>query len=132
MPYRISNSKRNITCVKQTYTTERKLNSASSVRLFCRFASVKARCITKLSGCVDDACPSVPVFGGSLFGCYRNGFSTTRFCFCLLHSWDAEWCSPISAVRFMVWVCDLPNAGIVGSNPDEGTEIRLLCFLCVV
>jgi hypothetical protein len=64
VPYRITNSKRNITCVKQTYTTERKLNSVSSERLFCRYASVNARCITKMPGRFDEARPFIPVFGG--------------------------------------------------------------------
>jgi hypothetical protein len=29
-------------------------------------------------------------------------------------------------------VCGLSTAGILGSNPAEGMDVRLLCLLCVV
>ena len=35
-------------------------------------------------------------------------------------------------VRCKAQVCSRLVAGIVGSNPAEGTDVRLMCFLCVV
>jgi hypothetical protein len=34
-------------------------------------------------------------------------------------------------VRSKARVCGRSNAGIVGSNPAEGMDVRLLCMLCV-
>jgi hypothetical protein len=36
------------------------------------------------------------------------------------------------AVWYNAQVCDHPIAGIAGSNPAEGMDVRLLCLLCVV
>jgi hypothetical protein len=36
------------------------------------------------------------------------------------------------AVLSKEWVCSRLIAGIVGSNPAEGMDVCLLCFLCVV
>ena len=35
------------------------------------------------------------------------------------------------AVRFKAWVCGHSIAGVAGSDPAEGTNIRLSCLLCV-
>ena len=36
------------------------------------------------------------------------------------------------AVLSKAWVCCRLIDGIAGSNPVEGTDVRLLCLLCVV
>jgi hypothetical protein len=40
------------------------------------------------------------------------------------------WPIPVS-VHSKALVCSRLNAGIVGSNPDEGIDIRLFRFLCL-
>ena len=40
---------------------------------------------------------------------------------------------PISvAAPPKAWVCDRSLAGIAGSNPIKGMDVRLLCSLCVI
>ena len=34
------------------------------------------------------------------------------------------------AMRYETWLCSCLVAGIAGSNPAEGLDVRLLCLLC--
>jgi hypothetical protein len=37
-----------------------------------------------------------------------------------------------SAVLSKAYICGCSNAGIAGSDPADGMDVRLLCLLCVV
>jgi len=39
---------------------------------------------------------------------------------------------PVAAALSKVYFCDCLIAGVAGSNPTKGMDVRLLCVLCVV